>query len=386
MAKIIELPKLGMTMDEGAIVKLYIKEGDEINKGDILFDVETDKVTQGVESEESGFVLKIYIEEGETVPVGEKLLAVGEEGEALETEQEADEEKKEEDKKEEKIEPEVVKPHTSDASKSDRVSIAPRAKKLASDKNIDYSQIKGSGKDGMITVEDIEKSLDSNKPIQGSKLEGQRAIIAKRLTQSNVDRPHIYLTRNVNMTKCIEMKSKLEVKATITDFIVWGIAKALKEFPMVNASLVDDVININESVNVGLAVEGKNGLVVPVIKEADKKDISEISKERMRIVNEAKEGALKLGDLEGGTFTISNLGMLNVDQFTSIINPPESGILSVGKANKKLVVDKDESIKIQDIAVITLAVDHRIIDGAYAARFFDMFSKSIEEKLDELVK
>jgi pyruvate dehydrogenase E2 component (dihydrolipoamide acetyltransferase) len=384
MAKIIELPKLGMTMDEGVVVKWYIKEGDEIKKGDILFDVETDKVTQGVESEESGFVLKIYIKEGETIPVGEKLLAVGEEGEVLETEQELSEEK-EEDKKEEKVEPEMVKPHTSEVSKSDRVSIAPRAKKLASDKNIDYSQIKGSGKDGMITVEDIEKSMDSNKPIKGSKLEGQRALIAKRLTQSNVERPHIYLMRNVNMTKCIEMKSKLGVKATITDFIVWGIAKALKEFPMVNASLVDDVININESVNVGLAVEGKNGLVVPVIKEADKKDISEISKERMRIVKEAKEGALKLSDLEGGTFTISNLGMFNVDQFTSIINPPESGILSVGKANKKLVVDKDESIKIQDIAMITLAADHRIIDGAYAARFFDMFSKSIEEKLDELV-
>ncbi|NTW71934.1 MAG: 2-oxo acid dehydrogenase subunit E2 [Eubacteriaceae bacterium] len=376
-------------MDEGVILKWLVKEGDYVNEGDPLFEVETDKVSQEVESEASGYVLKIIAEEQDTVPVGVEIALLGEKDEEIVKtmspevtmkEQPVTAEVEQNNKHEQDVQSIGMDIRT---VRSERIAIAPRAKKIATEKGVDLTKITGSGEGGMITVEDIDKFLSKNTE-SGVKLTGNRAIIAKRLTQSNVERPHVYFTRDIDLTECIEIKSRTTEKVTITDFIVFGIAKALREFPIINARLNEDEIIFNEKINVGLAVQGKTGLIVPKIKHADKMSLVEISKQREHVVTGAKQGTLSLKDLEDGTFTISNLGMYHVDQFTSIINPPESAILSVGQSKKKFVITDNQTIQIRDLAKMTLAVDHRIIDGADAAKFFDAFARVLEEDLKNM--
>lgn len=390
MAKEVFLPKLGLTMEEGRIVKWCKQEGDYVNIGEAVFEVETDKVTMEVESKEEGVLRKILVQVDEQVPVGTKVAIIGSVDEELHdcpcversgetTEQQSSGEAT--DHQDDKSGSNLASKSTEETG--GRLLVSPRAKKLAQEKGIDLRKIKGTGEGGLISADDVLRFLDAPKDTVVT-LSGTRALIANRLSQSAVERPHVYFTREIDMSACLNLKNNLNYKTTISDMLIYCVARTLRQYPMLNTSLVDNSIHVHDEINIGLAVEGASGLLVPVIRSADQKTLVMIAQERERVVNHAREGNLILHDLEGGTFTISNLGMYNVDQFTAIINPPESAILAVGKIKKQLVVSDDDQICNRPIARMTLSVDHRVIDGVLAVKFLDSLSLLLEDKISEV--
>ena len=422
MAEIIRMPKMSDTMEEGVIASWLKKVGDEIKSGDILAEVETDKATMELESYDDGTLLHIGVKDGDSVPVDGVIAIIGEKGEDVneilkdvDSDSSELEEIKEESTPIEKVEEIkddnreiVITEPTKIVSelKDERVKASPLAKKLANEKGIDISNISGSGDGGRIIRKDIENykdvSTSSNEPVKEITLPKihseesfeelpvtqMRKTISKRLAESKFSAPHFYLTMEVDMENCIEGRKKInessDIKISFNDIILKACAVALRKHPMVNSSFLTDKIRINHHVHIGVAVAVDEGLLVPVVRFADNKSLSHISAEVKSLAKRAKEKQLQPSDWEGNTFTISNLGMFGISEFTAIINPNDSCILAVGGIKNTPVVKKGEVVP-GNIMKLTLSCDHRLVDGATGAAFLQTLKELIEDPIKILV-
>ena len=403
MAEIVRMPKLSDTMTEGVVAAWHKKIGDKVKAGDVLAEIETDKATMEFESFQEGVLLYIGIENGQTAPVDTILAILGKEGEDVQTllkEANAPVSKAvakpvEETPKSVAVSASVEVPAT---QAGERVKISPLAKKMAEEKNIPLHAVKGSGDQGRIVRRDVE-SFQVPVHSSASALIGQvafseenvsqmRKTIAKRLVDSKTQAPHYYLFMEIDMDNAVQARTALnamaDVKISFNDLVVKAAAVALKKHPKVNSQWLGDKIRYNQHVNIGVAVAVEDGLLVPVVRFADSKGLSQISLEVKDFASRAKNKKLQPADWEGSTFTISNLGMFGIDAFTSIINQPDSAILSVGAIVQKPVV-KNGQIVVGNRMNVTLAADHRTVDGATGAAFLQTFKQMLENPVSMLV-
>ena len=410
MAEIIRMPKMSDTMEEGVIAEWLKKVGDEVKSGDVLAEVETDKATMELESYDDGILLHIGVKNGDSVPVNGVIAIIGDKGEDVDDilknlNSTPNEEKVEdipEEKKETKSEERVIE-KTNDNDRK-RIKVSPLAKKLASDKGVNLSEVSGSGDGGRIVKSDIENfsgSIDSidEKTVELPKIYSKesfeeipvtqmRKTISKRLSESKFSSPHFYLTMEIDMENCINGRKKInessERKISFNDIILKAVAVSLRKHPMVNSSLLDDKIRLNHHIHIGVAVAVDDGLLVPVIRFADNKSLSHISMEVKDLATKAKQKQLQPSDWEGNTFTISNLGMFGIDEFTAIINPNDSCILAVGGIKNTPVIKNGEIVP-GNIMKVTLSCDHRIVDGATGSAFLNTVKELIEDPIKILV-
>lgn len=413
MAIKIEMPKLSDTMEEGVIAKWNVKEGDTVEAGDIIAEVETDKATMDVEVFDGGTILKIVPGEGDAVPLGGLIAIVGDKGEDISDLLEGGESssaasgEKEEVKQETKAEADKEEASAPAASSSDngRVKASPLAKKIAEDKGIDLSGVSGSGPEGRIVKKDVEdfkgsgglttpaasstpvpsfESLESKEV----KVSQMRKAIARRLSESKFTNPHFYETIDIDMKAAFAARKAMneanDVKISFNDIVVKACAVALTRHQAINSSWHDDVIMQHGDVNVAVAVAIDEGLMTPVINHADKKGLSQISAETRELAGLARDRKLQPDQMEGSTFTISNLGMFGIEEFTAIINPPNACILAVGAIRDVPVVENGEIVPGKRMKV-TLSSDHRVVDGAKAAQFLNTVRNLIENPLSMLL-
>ena len=416
-ATVVRMPKMSDTMTDGVIANWFVKVGDKLKSGDIIAEVETDKATMELESYESGILLYIGVQKGESVPVDGIIAIIGEAG--------ADYTQllkpitpttaKVESKAAEVAEKPAITTSQSAVSEplvsaGGRIFASPLAKKMAEDKGFDIAQIKGSGENGRITKKDVETFVPSAKPtpasasaekvskpaIQTFGQEGftetpitqMRKTVARRLSESMFTAPHFYVTMEIIMDKAMAARTSMNeispVKISFNDLVIKATAVALKKHPVINSSWLGDKIRQNHHINIGMAVAVPDGLLVPVIRFADTKSLSQIAGEAKDLAGKAKDKKLQPADWEGNTFTISNLGMFGVDEFTAIINPPDACILAVGGI-KETVVIKNGEMKVGNIMKVTLSSDHRVVDGASAAAFLQTLKGLLEDPLRMLV-
>ncbi|MCH7403000.1 pyruvate dehydrogenase complex dihydrolipoamide acetyltransferase [Belliella kenyensis] len=430
-ATVITMPKMSDTMTEGVIASWLKKVGDEIKAGDIIAEVETDKATMELESYDDGILLHIGVEAGDSVEIDGVIAVIGEKDADYKTllkahEQNADgdeemvtsekkeevkekketvSEKKSEDKKSESSSSSSSGSSSNTTADGDRLKASPLAKKLASDKGIDIAQVKGSGEGGRIIKRDVENftpapaqattALDSpaapsvgQESYKEEKVSQMRKVIAKRLAESKFTAPHFYLTMEINMDKAIEARKSMNevapVKISFNDMVIKASAAALRQHPKVNSSWLGDKIRYNEHIHIGMAVAVEEGLLVPVIRFADSKSLSQISNEAKSLGGKAKNKELQPKDWEGNTFTISNLGMFGIDEFTAIINPPDACILAVGGI-KETVVVKNGQMQIGNVMKVTLSCDHRVVDGAVGSAFLQTLKGLLEDPVRILI-
>ena len=427
MAEIIRMPKMSDTMEEGVIASWLKKVGDEIKSGDILAEVETDKATMELESYDDGTLLHIGIKDGESVPVNGIIAIIGEKDEDISeilNEASSNSSNKEEekeplveeniDKKDEAVKDEEINKGISDSvkeventeniSSNGRTKASPLAKKIALEKGIDLKNVQGSGEGGRIIKKDLKSipSEDANIPSQKIDLpkiiaeesydeiavSQMRKTISKRLSESKFTAPHFYLTMEINMDNCVSGRKKInessDVKISFNDIILKACASALRKHPMVNSSLIENNIRKNHHIHIGVAVAVDEGLLVPVIRFADNKTLSHISLEVKELAGKAKEKKLQPSDWEGNTFTISNLGMFGIEEFTAIINPNDSCILAVGGIKNTPIV-KNGDIVPGNIMKVTMSCDHRLVDGATGAAFLKTLKELLEDPIKILV-
>jgi len=406
MAKAIKLPRMTDTMEEGVVASWLVQVGDQISPGDMLAEVETDKATMELENFEKGEILHLNVAEGETHPVGTIIAVVGTKGEdfksALTNLDSKDEAESAPENKKEIKEAKTNTPAPVEQKKDsdERVKASPLAKKMASEKGIDLRQINGSGENGRIIKRDLESqqqmSLKSTPAIEKIgeesyeeiRISQMRKTIAKRLAESKFSAPHFYLTKEIEMDAAIEARKQMnqisEVKISINDLVVKACALALKKHPNVNSSWLGDVIRMNHHTHIGVAVAVEDGLLVPVVKFADQMSLSAISKEVKNLAAKAKNKTLEPKEWEGNTFTISNLGMFGIDEFTAIVNPPDACILAVG-GSKETVVVREGKMEIAHVMKVTLSCDHRVVDGATGAQFLNSVKGYLEQPSTMLV-
>ncbi len=427
-ANIITMPKMSDTMLEGTIANWLKKKGDKISSGDILAEVETDKATMELEAFEDGELLYIGVEEGGSVPVNAVIAIVGEKGADIETLLKAHRNKKsDESEKEEKIEPtsttpkaEVIAENKSEevgGSDAERLFVSPLARKMAEEKGYNLSKIKGSGENGRIVKKDIEEFTPQVAPKVGEAkqvrqkdesaatwiaspiaageekfeevdVSQMRKVIAKRLAESKYTAPHFYLTMEIDMDKAIAARQSINelspVKVSFNDIVIKAAAAALRQHPKVNASWRGDKIRFNQHIHIGVAVAVEEGLLVPVVRFADQKSLSTIASEVKVLGGKAKNKQLQPSDWEGNTFTISNLGMFGIEDFTAIINPPDACIMAVG-AIKKMPVVRNDELTIGNVMKVTLSCDHRAVDGAVGSAFLQTFKYLLEDPVRILI-
>jgi len=400
MAEIIRMPKMSDTMEEGVISSWLKKVGDQVKSGDILAEVETDKATMELESYDDGVLLHIGIKNGESVPVNGVIAIIGKKDEDIKEILKEEETKEEETKEEETIKI----PEIDDISKDNRLKASPLAKKIAEEKGINLTNIKGSGDGGRIVKKDIENDKEiissrnstniilpktiGEESFDEVPISQMRKTISKRLSESKFSAPHFYITMKINMDNCIEGRKKInetsEVKISFNDIIIKATAAALRKHPMINSNYLENKIRTNHHIHIGVAVAVKDGLLVPTIKFADNKSLSHISLEVKDLANKAKNKNLQPSDWEGNTFTISNLGMFGIDEFTAIINPNDSCILAVGGIKNTPIIKNGEIVP-GNLMKVTLSCDHRIVDGAMGSAFLQTLKELIEDPIKILV-
>ena len=421
-ATIIRMPKMSDTMEEGVIASWLKKKGDAVESGDILAEVETDKATMELEAYEDGTLLYTAVEEGNGVPVDGVIAIIGEEGADYETllkaesqtsapQEEVKVEKTSEPVNAPSASPAAVPQQSASASSSNgRIKASPLAKKIASEKGIDLAQVHGTGTDGRIVKKDVEEFTPSAQPQQGEAVAAQpsvsipavvgeelsekvelsqmRKVIAKRLGDSKFTAPHFYLTMEINMDKAIEARKSMNevspVKISFNDMVIKATAAALRQHPAVNVSWMGDHMVRHSHIHMGVAVAIPDGLIVPVVKFADSKSLSHISAEVRELAQKAKDKKLQPEEFSGNTFTISNLGMFGIEEFTAIINPPDSCIMAVGGI-KETVVVKDGEMYPGNVMKVTLSCDHRAVDGAVGAAFVRTFKELLEDPVRILI-
>ncbi|HLI08542.1 MAG TPA: dihydrolipoamide acetyltransferase family protein [Ktedonobacteraceae bacterium] len=426
--KTVEMPKMGDTMEEGKILRWLKKEGDTVKKGESLAEVETDKVNIEIEAFSSGVLRKILVPEGESAPIGAEIALIGSADEPLPASAGA---------ADAVVPARAASATTTAANRASstsaparsavatqpappastngqgRIFISPIARRLAEAHQLDYAQIRGTGPNGRIIKMDIEAALaqqitapaapapvpmptapasaapatmESEEVIE-IPLTSMRRTIAKRLSQSMQMAPHFYVTSVIDTGKLALLRQQINeyaanepepIKVSFNDLIIKAVARALVRMPQVNVSFAEDRIIQKKQVNVGMAVALETGLIVPVIKHADQRSVLDIAREARRLAEAARTGKLKPDDLSGGTFTVSNLGMFDVESFTAVINPPESAILAVGSITPTPVVEGGQVV-VRDRMKVTLSSDHRALDGAIAARFLQEVKHQLEE-------
>jgi len=416
MAEIINMPKLGFDMAEGVLVRWVKQVGEPVNKGEVLAEIETDKATVEVESAFSGVVLQHLVDPGTSVPVNDPIAVVGAEGEQVSAsggQKPVTSEQPAVASTSKVEESQTGKPEDrkTDDSQSEIVKASPLARKVARDKGVDLGAVVGTGPGGRIVRRDIEKALSGQLPvtsersaepvtshqlpvttaadqtIQTTKL---RQAIGRRLVESKTTIPHFYVTHEYKMEALMDLRKQLNgylpdgEKLSVNDFILKAVALALREFPNLNATLQGDKIIRKGQVNVGVAVTVPGGLMTVVVKDTDQKPLRLISSEVKAMAARAREGKVKPEDVDGSTFSTSNLGMYDVDEFIAIINPPEAAILAISSAKEVPVVENGQ-IKIGWRMKATISVDHRVSDGAEAAQFMQSLAKYLEEPVRMLV-
>ncbi len=350
------LPKQGLQMTEGVITQWLVHEGDTVEEGQPFFEMETDKLSIVIDSTASGTVLKLLYEEGDMVPVTEAPAPAGD----------------------------------------SRIFASPRARMVAEERNVDLASVSGTGPDGLIIERDVLAAQPAPAAVPAAKpaeptveseletvipIKGMRKIIAERMHQSLHDLAQANHRMEVDMSECVHMREQLKalgVKVSYNDMVIRCAAKALTEFPMMNSSMTDAAIIQKHYVNIGMAVATDTGLLVPVIRNADKLSLTQIGETARDLGKRTKEGGLNPDELTGGTFTVTNLGMFGVDSFTAVINAPEAGILAVGQMKKRAVVLEDDSIAVRPMMWLSLTYDHRIVDGAPAAQFLKRIKTLLE--------
>jgi pyruvate dehydrogenase E2 component (dihydrolipoyllysine-residue acetyltransferase) len=391
------LPRLGQGMESGTIVRWLKSEGESVEKGEPLFELDTDKVTQEVEAETNGVLLKIEVTEGE-VPVGETVAFIGEQGEEVpaSAEKPAEAPAREPGREEGRAAAaEVAKRQEQPpATSNGRIKASPLARRMARERGIELSALRGTGPDGRIVAEDVERAEAGaaaapaapvplpRGEVERVPLTSIRKTIARRLTEA-WQIPVFQLQTSADMTRVDALVARLrerdpEVRVTVTDVLTKVCARALMRHREVNAEFTADAILLHPSANVGLAVAAPQGLVVPVIRGADRLSLPEIARVRADLVGRARENKLRAEDLEGGTFTISNLGMYAVERFTAVLNPPQAAIVAVG-ATEERVVPLDGATAVRPMVTLTGTFDHRAVDGAPAAAFLQTVKESLED-------
>lgn len=402
MAEYIIMPKLGFNMDKGTLVKWRKKEGDFVKEQEVIFEIETDKTVMEVEAQASGILRKILVAEGEEVPVTLPIAIIGDKDEDINKMIKEAYQKLEKvvfkGGKEHKIssgvysKKEAIKGLNLKEERQKFKKISPRAKRVAKELGINVNLLEGSGSEGVVIEKDVLDYFQSKREAPKSIIEekeiekripyaGIRKIIGEKLSQSKFNTPHVYFTISVDMTKAIRFLNAYnldsQLRITINNLIVFVAAKVLKEQHNINCSLIGEEIIYYKDINIGIAVAIEEGLIVPVLKKADEKDLSTLSREIKEKVKLAHQRKLMPEDYKGGTFTVSNLGMYKIEQFTAIINPPEAAILAVG-AIKKSPTIVEEEIKIRSIMKMTLSADHRLIDGIMAVNFLNQVKYYLE--------
>jgi len=406
MAVAIKLPRMSDTMEEGTIVSWFVKVGDTVKSSEMIADVETDKATMELENFEKGEVLHLNVEEGETVPVETVIAIIGKKGEDFQhlLSSDSSAETIQNDpvvslvNKEESLSSlpeEVTSPIVSNDG---RVFASPLAKKMAQDKGINLSQVHGSGDNGRIIKKDIENfqapavvnttesiGVESYDDVPITQM---RKTIAKRLAESKFTAPHFYLTKEIKMNAVIEARKRMneygDTKISVNDLVIKAAAVALKKHPNVNSAWLGDKIRRNHHVHIGVAVAVEDGLLVPVVRFAESKPLSQIGTEVRAYAEKAKNKELQPKDWEGNTFTISNLGMFGIDEFTAIVNPPDACILAIGSSKETVIVENGE-MKPGHVMKVTLSCDHRVVDGVTGAKFLQTFQELLEEPVRLLV-
>jgi len=401
----VSLPRLGQGMEAGTIVRWLKSEGDTVEKGEPLYELDTDKVTQEVEADASGVLLKILAGEGEEIEVGKRIAVIGEEGEDVAAEEEEKEEEAavevDEDEQEEGSPAparEEERERGREAAKEDaeeketaradgRIKASPLARRVARERGIDLASLMGTGPEGRIVAEDVERAAatPAHATVGAAPLEAEvvpltslRKTIARRLTEA-WQAPAFQISMSADMTRAQELHERLRDQGvSVTDILTKLAAVALLRHREVNAQFADDELRIFPNAHIGLAVATERGLIVPVQREVERKSLVQIAAERKEIVQRTREGKLSQEDLEGGTFTISNLGMYGVEIFTAVLNPPQAAILAVGSIEEKPVVLGRELVPQPQMAM-TLTCDHRAIDGAKAAEFLRELKTLLEE-------
>jgi pyruvate dehydrogenase E2 component (dihydrolipoamide acetyltransferase) len=421
MDEVVLMPRLSDTMEEGVIASWNKKVGDPVKKGEVLAEIETDKATMELESYKNGTLLYIGAQKGEKIPVNGLLCIIGEKGK-VDVEAIVAAVKNQESGKVASSEVKTASPQQNETAKEDkkaeaepeqttngRLKASPLAKKLAREKGIDLKNVPGSGDGGRIIKADVDSfstqapatkpAADAAKmpvftPVSGK--EGYtdipnsqvRNVIAKRLAESKFSAPHFYLTMEINMDNAISARTQLNefspVKISFNDLVVKAAALALRQHPAVNASWMGDKIRRHHHIHIGIAVAIEDGLIVPVIRFADQKPLPQIAAESKELSGKARNKKLQPTEFTGNTFTISNLGMMDIDEFTAIINPPDSCIMAVGRI-KETVVKRGESFEVSNIMKITMSCDHRSVDGATGAAFLQTFKKYLENPVGLLL-
>ena len=379
MTKTIIMPKYGLQQDNGTVVEWRVKEGDHVNKGDILLDLETDKALFEYESPESGYVRKLVAQNGEEVPVLSVIAIITDEAdEAIEDQAPASTDSPTEETRQ--ISDTAEREPALEAS-TQRIKRSPAARHRARELNIDLANIAGTGPGGRIVLADVE--LAASAAPSSTTLSRMRQAIARTMAYSKSTIPHFYVATEIDMTDAEIWRKNLAetdaIKLSVTDLFVKAAADALTQYPVLNASLDGDTaVIVHDTVDIGLAVGTDDGLVVPVIPNADRAFLTDLADERGQRVEEARQGKMR-GDASA-TFTISNLGMYGITSFTAIVNPPEAAILAVGAAIARVVPIGDTmTIAVRQIAEVTLSADHRLVDGVVAAQFLQALKQNLED-------
>src|ERR1700675_983362 len=394
MANEVKLPRLGQGMESGTIVKWLKSEGERVERGEPLYELDTDKVTQEVEAEASGVLLKIAIATGE-VEVGKTIGFIGAAGEAVTAAAEAPASaaKVAAPPLQEEPQPQAVAPPPSNGSTNGRIKASPLARRIARERGVDLAQITGTGPDGRIVAEDVERAqaqaptaspaaAPPSAEVESRPLSSVRKTIARRLTQAWTV-PAFQLTVSIDMTRANELVTKQrelnpDVRITVTDILTKLCAHALMRHRDMNVQYADDSLLVFPSANIGIAVAAPQGLVVPVVAGAERLTIAQIAQVRSDLVGRARDAKLRGEDLEGGTFTIPNLGMSDIDQFVAVLNPPQASILAVGSTRDQ-VVPRDGDLHVLPIMTMTLTCDHRAVDGATGAEFLRTIKAFLED-------
>lgn len=419
MAEIVRMPKMSDTMTEGVVVKWHKKVGDAVKSGELVAEIETDKATMEFESYSTGTLLYIGVEEGKAAPVDGILAIMGKAGEdykdLLASEQAKDAAAAA------PTTPAPAQPvaapapvatpapapvaaaparpvATSSASSDDRMKASPLAKRLAEEKGIDLGMLKGSGDHGRIVKRDIEwfkpgtfvqtaafaPNAVTSESFEEVTVSQMRKTIARRLSESMFTAPHFYLTMDIDMDAVVHARESVNqvasVKISFNDFVVKAVASALRQHPAVNSSWLGDRIRYNNHINIGIAVAVEDGLLVPVVRYADSKTLTQIATEVKSYAQKAKDKKLQPADWEGNTFTISNLGMYNIEEFTAIINPPDACILAVGGI-KQVPVVKNGMVQPGNVMKVTLSCDHRVVDGVVGSKFLNTLKALLENPI-----
>jgi len=414
MAETINMPKLGFDMAEGLLVRWVKQVGENINKGDVLAEIETDKATVEVESSASGVVLSHIVDQGSIVPVNAPIAIVGAEGEKVDAPAKV-ESGKSEVKADEKPAPQSAPTaapvaQTSAPAASGPVKASPLARKVAKDNGVNLASLQGTGPGGRVVRKDVEAALSSGQPSAVSRPSAPitnyqlpvstedkviattklRQAIGRRLVESKQTIPHFYVTHEYKMEAVMEMRKQINAylpeneKVSVNDFIIKATALTLRQFPNLNATIKGNEIIQFGHVNVSVAVTVPGGLMTVVVKDADVKSLRQISGEIKAMAGRAREGKVKPEDVDGSTFSTSNLGMYDVEEFIAIVNPPEAAILAIGSAKETPVVVNGE-IKIGSRMKATISVDHRVSDGAEAAQFMQKLAEFLENPVRMLV-